>query len=479
MKRLSAIVCIIILLCGCTQAVTETTAPMDTAVPETTVPETTVRETIPVGFGAYECQYTDPRDLAWEEDVVYAAQIYLGDGVIKGHPYLVDKDYQMMTMDNRVYCENYYQPDLRTAFIDEIQSLILRIPELTDAEIVLGLNKALALLGDAHSLAAVPYEKLFPIDFEVLYEDGEPVLYTMMLPDAQQNLIYSRLVAINDFPVDRILEKLREYIPSENAYWEDHNLCGVYFSGAWIVRAEALRAIGVMEKDSDSADFELLTEDGRTVHLSLDALSLEQWSSRHMTSGHFLILETLMYQNYGVSNYWYEYLEEDDLFYLRFNQFDQEENNRFSDFCRAMRQEIAALGGVGKFVVDLRNNPGGNGFQGSLIDLLNEAEIGQVYVLIDGGSFSQAVNAAAQIRGKVENATLVGTPAGQPINFWGGVQFYNMRNSGTLFQIPGTWCLNMEDFQGDALMPDIPVYQTIEDYRNGIDTVLEAVKNFE
>ena len=79
----------------------------------------------------------------------------------------------------------------------------------------------------------------------------------------------------------------------------------------------------------------------------------------------------------------------------------------------------------------------------------------------------------------MESARIVGTPGGQPANFWGGVQGFYLPNSGLYFQRPSTFCNNIPGDENDALMPDIIIYQTIEDYRNGIDTVLEAVKNFE
>lgn len=486
MKKIITMVLCFLLLAGCTTDVGETTAPTETTfpaetmVPETSVPETTVpEETMPVGFADYECRYTDERDLHWEEDVVYLAKIFLGENVIKGHPYLIDESYQKITMDNRVRSENFYNEELRIQFIDEINGLIDQIPELTDAEIPLELNRVLALLGDAHSAVGVPYEKLFAIDFEEFYEDGKVVLYTTMIPQTNPELMYARLVAINGVSAEEIVDLLRAYIPSENEYWEVDNLSGIYFSSALIVRAEALRAVGVMGDKAESAVFTLETVSGETVDFSLDALTMDEWYQVPTYGGDFFTWETLMYRNYYESNYWYEYLEEEDTLYLRIHRFDEEEENRFDNFCLHLNEYLRDLGGVHKFVVDVRNNPGGYGFYGPLIDVLNGEFVEDTYILIDGGSFSQAVNAAAHLRAEVEGAQLIGTPAGQPPNFWGGVMGYEMRNSGTYFQMPNTYALNIEDHEGDTLMPDIIVYQTIEDYMEQIDTVLEAVMDFE
>ena len=51
-----------------------------------------------------------------------------------------------------------------------------------------------------------------------------------------------------------------------------------------------------------------------------------------------------------------------------------------------------------------------------------------------------------------------------------------MPNCDVIIRMPTSINKTLPDYEGDTLMPDLLVYPTIEDYKNGVDTVLEAVR---
>ena len=70
----------------------------------------------------------------------------------------------------------------------------------------------------------------------------------------------------------------------------------------------------------------------------------------------------------------------------------------------------------------------------------------------------------------------MGAPGGQPTNFYACSYTYNMPNSGHTFTMSDRWMLTDPEDNAPALMPDVVVYQTLEDMLNGRDTVWEYIK---
>ena len=168
------------------------------------------------------------------------------------------------------------------------------------------------------------------------------------------------------------------------------------------------------------------------------------------------------------------------MMYVRINEFDYMDDYTFLQFGNDIIRELREQGGAKKLVIDLRRNPGGYQFYGypEFINALQRMEFDSLYVLIDQGSFSCAVITAGEIKKAFPAAVLVGTPAGQPANFFAGMNLedYALPNSGVLCPMPLNYYRVLPENHDDALMPDILVYPTVSDYIHCIDTILEAVK---
>ena len=190
---------------------------------------------------------------------------------------------------------------------------------------------------------------------------------------------------------------------------------------------------------------------------------------------------TLLYKDWANKNYWYEMLPEEDMLYIRIARFYEDSATSFVNFGKQLIDEISESGGIKKVVVDLRDNVGGLKLDGyeRLFRILNMDEIDEVYALIDGGTCSRTVLVAYQIKANVDGSVLVGTPAGNGSSMFGhtATSEQTMPNCGVVYYI-GTQ-MDVVDPNGayEALIPDILVYPTIDDYKQGIDTILEAIKS--
>ena len=95
-----------------------------------------------------------------------------------------------------------------------------------------------------------------------------------------------------------------------------------------------------------------------------------------------------------------------------------------------------------------------------------------VYILIDGNCFSAGVLAPYYLRQAIDGAKLVGAPTGQGLWFPANSAWYELPNSGVSFSIGDEIVCAQQGWEDCALRPDVEVYETLEDYKAGVDTVL-------
>ena len=99
------------------------------------------------------------------------------------------------------------------------------------------------------------------------------------------------------------------------------------------------------------------------------------------------------------------------------------------------------------------------------------------YILTDHAVASSSNGMVGKMAAFIPDAILVGTPTGQPANNWGNPSSYNTLNNKVHFRVSNEFWMFAESAEDDAIMPDVLLYQTLEDYKQGIDTVLEYVRN--
>lgn len=455
----------------------------ETLPPETTLPvPTTAATTAPTEpqwtpytgtSRGYVYFHHGERDLKWEEDVIYLADNYLDD-----YAQLYPFDSLVQWPDDLGYTDTLYDEALRASFIEEINLLIPEIPELTDTQILYRLQKIVATLHDAHASVYLPASQYFPISFQPFYSDEGMEFYTVYLPAEHEEFLFTRLEAVNDIPVEEIIQRIKPYLSYENEQWAVGNIFGTY-NAEHITWKNTLQITGIMDENADTAVFRLVTDSGETGALELEAYTGAQLQGIDLAGMTPDYAYPLMYSDWQTINYWYQPLPEEDAVYVRINRFQEDPYYTFLEMGNDILKDVSEAGGVGKLIVDLRDNPGGYTFLGynAFINVLKRVDVETVYVLIDGSTFSNGVVMAGSIKRLLPDAVLVGTPAGQPPNFFGGMYDgdYVMPNCGVECRIPTVYHITLEDYEGDALMPDITVYPTIEDYISSVDTILEAV----
>lgn len=480
MKKLLCLFLIALMLWGCSAPAPE---PQPTTLATEATTEATTVSTEPQWapytgkLRGYVYYYEDGRDLEWEEDILHVAEVFLGEVYANGHPRLTDMEFQtMFSMDGMpVEYRSFYDDGLRTEFIQAINDLIPRIPEMEDYEIMFYLQKQVAKLGDLHSSvgAHALAETAFPLDLTVFYTDSGPEIRATVVPAQRQNVLFSRLTAINGVPLEELIEKLSAYVSYENQYALLEDVC-------WLLTyAEPLDVIGVMDLADKEARFEFETDSGEQFSIVLDAVKAGSFARFNLTGQNLYSMDSPLVRREDV-DYWWEYDEDSRMLYVRFNSIHEDYYGlNYSAFINELRRHIKEVPKTKTVVIDLRHNPGGQ-FHASLShylsSFLNSLEKQKSYVLIDGNSYSSAIWVPSNLMQMTENTVFVGSPGGQGANFFASVYDYEMPNSGYGFRMSDNlWVTNPND-TADALMPDIVLHQTLEDWIAGCDTVLEAIR---
>ena len=457
----SLILVLIVLLGGCTSQHPEVTT--EPTVTETTGP---AHQPYAGSLENYTYYYADGRDLAWEEDVLYTAEVFLGEESLRAHPLLIDKEVQtLFAMESSVvYYALFYDEAIRTQFIQDINDLIPLITELEDEQILLALQKAIAKLGDLNSYVHLPMEQAYPIFFTAFFTDRGTEFCPVITPKESSQVLLGKLVAINNMSITEVTQKLMDYSSHENEY------AAAYFISQFLSQPAYLEAIGITDGESP-VDFLFLDENGTKVTLSLSPVKYADLKMDDLADQSSLPIR----DKDQSCNYWWEYLEEEQALYIRFNRIEEDRNLNYKTLTEQLRQHLSQVPKTKMVIVDLRGNSGVD-FPTNLSIDLGEL-LGQLksYVLLDNSSNGAAILLSSCLRQRSANTVLVGTPGGQPANIFASFRAYNMPNSKQAFSMSDFFWFSDENDTNDALMPDIVLNQTIEDFMEGKDTVLDAI----
>ena len=430
--------------------------------------------------------WSDERDRNWEGDIRHFAILAL-----RHHPLLIEFDdirfvegrasesysryvhnaiLSRAAEKNGILSNDYtvMRESLRELFIEKTNTLIINIPNFSDYEIIFSLSEISALLGDGHTHTAFLFGggRVFPVDIRALY-DG---VYLMGVPKEFEHALYSELLAIGGVPIDEVVERFSRVVPHENEY---------YLRRVWIPRllmvVELLMFIDVV-CDSGVAEFSVRCTKGEIFDITLEALDNREA---------FMTMRETEFVSYGANTLmdmrpdelmWHEYFPEESIMYVRIRSYANTETVTAAAI--ELRTELRNWKEdepIEKVIIDLRGNLGGHAMWPSGEDINFLAErVSNVYVIIDGGSYSQSVIMASNLRYRMDNVTIIGEPTGQHDNFFFGGAVSSLTNSRLRYQVSSRMWVGSNS-NDTALRPDVLIPLTINDIINQHDPVLEYI----
>lgn len=381
--------------------------------------------------------------------------------------------------------ENYHvklfhdlSPD---AWQQACEKLYNDIPSMKDYEIAMAMTQLVAMVGDGHT-NLFPYSngKLhrLPID-PYLFKDG---LFIKAATNAYAHLVGKKIISIGGITTQDLLEKSYTYIGNDNE-WQNKMMF------PFILQTAEFYCINGTSKNCQNIPMVIQHANGKTEQVMLEAFlwkseghaeivnpSKEDWVYANAAATNPLPL----YLQHPEKNYWMQFLEAQQILYFQFNQVVNEQEESIEAFNEKLLKAIAE-NPVEALVVDIRNNPGGNGFLGlplirTLIksDKINQR--GKLFVITGRRTFS----AAMEFAGKIEiltNALFVGEPTGSSPNNYAEHNPIILPYSGLMASYSSRYYQHGYSSDDDRpfIAPDIAAELHSSEYFNNIDPAMDII----
>jgi hypothetical protein len=350
----------------------------------------------------------------------------------------------------------------REQFARAVAELDVRIPQLQNSDIVMGLSRIVAMIGDGHThLRWGPLYREVPLH---LFWFGNQLRVTGA-PAKYRRAIGTRIVEIGSVPVTEAYARALPYIPQEE-------------SEGFVRSAHAdlstypvhLHALG-LAPDTSHAQYTFIGDKGKRFRLTLETIQPGEkvtWvdAERRMP----------LYKQHEKEPLWFTYLAPEQTLYLNFKAYP-----RRKDFIKFSRELFDFIDHhtIRRVVVDMRQNGGGDFTKGRdyiISEFKKRPRItqkGMLYVLIGRWTFSAGMSNAADFRNDL-HAFLVGEPTGARPNGYQENRAFLLPNS-HLGVSYSTQLYKFQEKDTPGIMPDKRIDPDWRSYQQGRDPAVEWI----
>lgn len=350
-------------------------------------------------------------------------------------------------------------------FKDKIDELKKSVDNLNDDEIIDGIYRIVASVGDGHTKVQRNFTKRYPVHF-FCFEDG---IYVINTVDEYKEALYSKLLKVNGQDMKSIENKILPLIAQENKESARKVL------PTYLFRPEILHGAKIIDNIDSEVTFTFENRDGNVFDLNMKPLDSTE-SMNTIVDVEYDESYPLYMQNPNY-NYWYKYLENDKTLYLKYNECaESNKSGKIDDFNNEVLNFIDN-NKVEKFVIDMRDNGGGQANRlNTIIEGIRNTNINnknRFFVIVGRGTFSAAIDDVVKWR-KETNASFIGQPTSGKPNHYGSVGDFTLPNSKLTVKY-STIYVKTGDDESDSFMPDKTIEVSIDDYVNKKDPILEYI----
>lgn len=362
------------------------------------------------------------------------------------------------------------------------------IPHLTEEEITVRLMQLVASLGDGHTdllpVGRPEFALWFPVRLDHLF-DG---IFITAISEEHADLLGAQVLRVGGMAAEDAYERVGSAASADSrCAWP--KAVPPLFSNATI-----LKALQIVESDELPLEVRI---DGKRRTVRMRAVSWRAdfgwtlWGFRAPGGVEHASVYTyigdreenlpLHLRHLRQRRFWFEFLPQHRTLYLQFNSVNNSRDETLEQFTRRLWDFYESHSGeIDKFVLDLRYNPGGNGYllrpfiHGFIRhDKVNKR--GALYAITGPGTFSAASNCLGQMIRHTE-IIVVGEAASGPLNWCSDTQILELPHSrlplrvSTLCWQEGHPSDNRGYFPPEQLIPTLA-----SDLFAGKDRAMEAI----
>ncbi len=361
----------------------------------------------------------------------------------------------------------------------EVEKLYAAMPTMQEHEILAGVGRVVASFQYGHTDIGW---RQSPVKYHVLpiallhFSDG---IFVEAAHKDYEKLLGAKVLKIEGMPIERALAAIKPLVPAENdQYFKAYGL-------DFLVIPEALHAQRVTSSLKNSITY-TLEKNGKTFEQAITALDAFRLPRRYgyvQPGGDWVSVrdqsKTPLYLKNLDKIYFFEYLPASKTVFVRHSQIQDDPSEDTPAFYQRVFDFIEK-NDVEKLVIDVRLNGGGNNFKNKpvvtgLIRCEKINQPGKLFVITGNRTFSACQNLVNELD-NYTNATFVGEPTAENINFYGDNRRVELPNSKTPVFLSWAWWQDKPQWQNeDWLAPDLAVDMSFEDYRTNHDPVLQAI----
>lgn len=343
---------------------------------------------------------------------------------------------------------------------------------LSDFEVVVKLQQQIAKLGDSHTriglLKFINPELRLPISM-YQFTDG---VYILLASEDNSNLIGKKIIAINGYPIEQVIDSVNTLITCENQALKKEIfpllITSTQLLDYFNFKKDGLYYIDIMGDDNLVITQKVNQSPKGTPLVSVNNDSLPYCWSVKKTA------------------FTKEFFDEGKILYVSYNKcipvsYLQENGNidtmYFEDFQKQIFSDLKTKG-VEKLIFDMRFNGGGNSMYGTnFVNELKKKRIDkkiEIFVIIGRATFSSAILNTIDFEENT-NAITVGEETGGKPNHYGEIRSLILPSS-KLEVIYSTKYFKHIDSDINTIVPKIPIQSSFQDFIHGIDPVYEWIK---
>jgi len=357
---------------------------------------------------------------------------------------------------------NAFHTVSREAFAGEVARLDAAIPGMNGDQVLVGLMRIVALVGDGHTHLDLPPSFLrYPIELQWFGDE----LRVVAAAAPYQSAVGARVLAIGSTPIRDVMELAKQLVPRGENEGRTRLTATIQLTSP-----EVLRGLGVIA-DRANAPFVLELATGERTTMTLAPAPLGDFSTWRLATGD----KPPLYLQRLTEAWWTEFLPDAQTVYFSFSRYppDAEFRDRAAALAKLLDESHAR-----RLVIDLRRNQGGDyeQFRRLMLPILKgRSAINRkgVFVISGPGTFSAATVNALDLRNEA-NAIIAGSPTGMRPTHYGEPGEFRLPNSA--FRVSYSTQYHRFGAETDlAVVPDQRIEPTWAEFRAGRDPVMEWI----